>query len=715
MTSLAPQVIPSPERVTSRYSEVHQHKGAILIAHEDNLAVVRHLHPARLLLFARIYFCVTLRNPMVNKALIYFRSCLPFVVASSIGLGTYWQARLPALSSEELRRLASGFHFTTSILPRPEGYLYRSVRAVHPSLARISAWISSVGASVALGDIDSDGLPNDFCLVDPRMDTVEVGPAPGTGKRYEPFVLNPVDVYYDSSTMAPMGCLIADLNEDGLMDVLVYYWGRPPIAFLRRGSHRHNQLGSADFKPVELVPGNPRWYTNAATLADLDGDGHLDLVVGNYFPDGAAILDSRGTGSQDMQNTMSRSSNGGRKHFLLWSEGQSGPDPSVSFKEVTPELTEDVSRGWALAVAAADINGDLLPELYFANDFGPDHFLYNISRPGHLAFKLLKGTGGLFVPKSFVLGEDSFKGMGVDFADIDQRGRLDIFVSNITSTWGLMESNFVWLNSGQTDRLLQGVAPYIQSSDALGLSRSGWAWDAKLADFDNQGELEAIQAVGFIKGDATGWAALQSLATANNEILRHPRYWPRFQPGTDLSGHEHLAFFARGPDHRYYNIAQSLDLTAPSISRGIAIADVDGDGRLDFAVADQWGDSYFYHNDCPNCGSFLGLHLLRSIAPISVHGGIVRERYGHPGSDTPGRPAIGTEATAYLPNGRIVTSQVDGGNGHSGRRSPDLHFGLGQINSHSTVRVELLWRGRGGVPEKATLHLSPGWHTIVLD
>src|SRR5262249_3945682 len=100
--------------------------------------------------------------------------------------------------------------------------------------------------------------------------------------------------------------------------------------------------------------------------------------------------------------------------------------------------------------------------------------------PGSLRFVGLKGRGGFTIPKSFILGEDSFKGMGVDFGDVNNDGRQDIFVSNITSTWGLMESNFLWLNNGELRSMNQGVAPYVQASDDLGLSRSGWAWDAKL-------------------------------------------------------------------------------------------------------------------------------------------------------------------------------------------------------------------------------------------
>src|SRR5205085_144833 len=150
------------------------------------------------------------------------------------------------------------------------------------------------------------------------------------------------------------------------MDILVYYWGRPPIAFLRRNEEgRGSSLTMASFVCREVAPEGGRWFTNAATLADLDGDGHADLIVGNYFPDDARVLDARAVGPSPMQHSMSRADNGGSKHLLLWSGATAGSVPSVRFREARGVLDESVELGWTLAVGAADLDGDLLPEIYF--------------------------------------------------------------------------------------------------------------------------------------------------------------------------------------------------------------------------------------------------------------------------------------------------------------------------------------------------------------
>src|SRR5260370_38139072 len=96
--------------------------------------------------------------------------------------------------------------------------------------------------------------------------------------------------------MAPMGCLGADLNEDGLMDVLVYYWGRTPVAFLRKTGKPGvaSSIQAADYVPVDIVPTGERWFTNALTLADLLGDGPTDTMVSNYFQHAGHILHANG-------------------------------------------------------------------------------------------------------------------------------------------------------------------------------------------------------------------------------------------------------------------------------------------------------------------------------------------------------------------------------------------------------------------------------------
>jgi hypothetical protein len=640
-------------------------------------------------------------------------------VSAAIVVGLYVMARERTVSEAESDAAVNDFRFSRTQLPEAANHPpYKYVRKVHPSVQHIRAYVSTLGAGVALGDLDGDGLQNDVVWVDPRTDQVVCGPVPGTAERYETFSLDPGPAFpnWNPATMCPQGTLLADLNEDGLIDVLVVQWGRSPIVYLRRTpSDSKTQPSAAEFEAQELIKGVDRWYSTTAAVADLDGNGHLDLIIGNYLPDGSRMLDENAQGTETLHDSLARSGNGGGLRFFQFVSATAGRNPTVRF-DLQQDLTaEELTSGWSYAIGPADLDGDLLPEIYIANDFGPDRLLHNRSTPSRFQFAALHGERLFDTPASCVINQDSFKGMGVDIGDINGDGLLDIYVSNLTSPWALTESHFLWLNTGETARMKEGIAPFRQASEELGLSRSGWSWDCRLADLNNDGILEAIQANGFIKGQTNRWPELQSLGTSNNELLNNPKFWPKLQPGDDVSGHDTFAFFVRAGDGRYYDMAPKLELqdgrsmSQAMVTRGISLADVDGDGRLDFAVANQWQESYFYHNECPQPGHFLGLHVLHPLErgqPTLVEPGI-----GHAIEKIPGRPAVGAAVTVRLPDGHRRVAQVDGGTGYAGKRAPDVHLGLGKI---AEAPVEIRWRDPDGHPREETFQLKAGWHTVRL-
>lgn len=620
------------------------------------------------------------------------------VIASCLGVA----AVRPGTSGAERDRLAERFRFTSEYLNGdPAGA--RTERQVQPALRRISAWISAVGASVAVGDIAGTGRDGDACLVDPRDDSVTVRPLPGSAGRYAPFTLTPEGLPWNPRTMAPMGCVTGDFAQNGLTGVLVYYWGRSPVLFLRRTGPDGKPVApsAAAFHATELVSPMSVWNTTTVNLTDVDGDGRPDLIVGNYFPDGAKVLDTEAADDprMAMQDGMSNARNAGSTHVLLWHSGRSGPDPEARFRDAPDALPAGVRHGWALALGAQDLDGDGLPELYIANDFGPDRLLVNHSRPGKPSYSLAEGRRTFTTPKSKVLGHDSFKGMGVAFADLTGRGEPDILVSNITLPYALEESNFVFTRDGPVSDLAKGIAPYHDRSEDLGLSRSGWSWDVKTGDFDHSGTPQILQAVGFVKGGTSKWPELQELAMANDSVLHSPLSWPRVKPGDDLSGAAGNRFWVRTADGRYTDLAKATGLDEKVPSRSYALTDADGDGRLDIVVANQWGRSVHHRNTGPTAGPYLAL---RPVVPAAVPGG------------TATTPAIGARVTVRTADGRTYTQQLQPANGHTGVNSSELLFGLGAgADAQRPVAVEIAWRDATG-PHRTTRSLTPGAHTVVL-
>ncbi|MGJ9423266.1 CRTAC1 family protein [Aeromicrobium sp. CF3.5] len=496
---------------------------------------------------------------------------------------------------------------------------------------------------------------------------------PGSsGAPLESFELRPDGLSYDD-TMAPMGCVPSDINQDGATDIIAYYWGRSPVLFLNQRQPGEGSPKRADFEPHELVSPMAIWNTTAVNVADVDGNGVLDIYVGNYFPDGARVLDPAANSDprMAMQHSMGKARNAGIDRLFLGSAVES-PGEMPEFTDTSTAIPLEAADSWTLAIGFQDMTGDGRPEAYIANDFGPDQLLVNRSTPGTVRLEVVRDQRSLTERRSTALGHGSFKGMGVAYSYDEGEELPRIFVSNITTPWGLQESNFAFYPDGDRDDLLRGRVPFSDRSAQTGIAHSGWAWDIKAVDFLNEGQDDLLQATGFIKGDRNVWPRLQEMAMGNDLILQNPEAWLRIEAGDDVSGHEPNRLW-REMDDQWVDIGGRVGFDE-EVSRGFAVADVNGDGRRDFLVANQWEDSFAYLNTAQTDHRRFSLRVVT------------------PGVGGQPRSMIGATVVINGDDGYSRQAQVYPANGHSGVTDDIVHFGIPEDHRDDAFTATVTWR-----------------------
>lgn len=510
------------------------------------------------------------------------------------------------------------------------------IRFVHqrptfdPKLANIAPHVAGVGASVAVGDFNNDGWP-DLYFTNSRFGApnalymnkgdgtfVDVAASAGVADVNEP------------GAGVSMGAIWGDYDNDGNEDLLVYKYGYLQLF--------HN-LGNGKFEDVTEKAGLHKWMnSNSAVWVDYDRDGLLDLYVSGYFRDDVDLWHLKST--RIMHNSFEFATNGGKNHlFHNLGNGR--------FEDVTDRMGVGSTR-WTLAVTAADFNGDGWPDLFLANDYGPEE-LY-INDQGH-GFHL----------DDVGLSETSKSGMSASLGDVYNRGRLDVFVSNISERGYLFQSNDLRLNFLKEAHRLENVAKGP-------VADAGWAWGAQFGDLDNDGRNELFIANGFISGSRTRsyWYDMSKVAGANRNLFEDAKNWPAIGDAS-LSGYERSRVLVNAEDKGWVDVAKQVGVTDSLDGRAVALADLSNRGALDVIVADQNQRAVVYRSTPDPTNHWTTLKLVGTRS---------------------NRSAIGAEVV--LEAGDLKQRRiVDGGMGFASQNDRRLHFGLGH---HARIdRVTIHW------------------------
>ena len=508
-----------------------------------------------------------------------------------------------------------------------------------PKVQHIAAHIAALGACVSVADVNNDGWP-DLYFTSSRFGTANA------------LYLNQKDgTFRDVATDAgvaqlnrpgegvSMGAVWGDYDNDGNEDLFVSKWGYSQLL--------HN-LGNGKFVDVTEQAGLRRWMnSNGAVWLDFDSDGLLDLYVTGYFRSDIDFWHLKTT--RIMQESWEFASNGGKN--LLFKNLGNG-----RFADVTDSLGVGSTR-WTLAAAAADFNDDGWPDLYLANDYGPEELYLN---RGGKRFEMARAG----------LEDDSKSGMAVALGDVYNRGEHDVFVTNISEKGFLFQGNNLRLNFlkqlGRFDEVASGV-----------VADAGWAWGAQFGDLNNDGLLDLFVANGFISADSTReyWYAMSKIAGAQGNIFEDAKNWPAIG-GASLSGYERSRVLLNRGSAGFEDVAEGAGVADRLDGRGVAMADLFNRGVLDVVVANEKGPALLYRNGSPSpegrggqgvrAGHWLELQLIGTRS---------------------NRNAIGAEVTVEIGPGH-QRQVVDGGSGFCSQNDRRLHFGLG---TQRLGRVTIRW------------------------
>ncbi|HEX9941653.1 MAG TPA: CRTAC1 family protein [Thermoanaerobaculia bacterium] len=523
----------------------------------------------------------------------------------------------------------------TEISAQAGARLTHHTRAFKGEHADVLGMFTAGGATVAVGDYDNDG-DDDLFVTDSdagRPNALLRNELVPAGKLVFKDVAAAAGVAGGNDDLAIVSDAVwFDADNDGRRDLLVARFGTPIL---------YRNLGSGKFRDVSKQAGLTRFANTITAIAfDYDNDSRLDLLFGNYFkPVNLIELPTRHVLPNDLDNAV----NGGG--VALWRNVTEPGSGALRFVEVTAKAGLAHHTGWTLDAGNADLNNDGLQDLYLANDYGTDRLFFN-NGDGTFRDATKEALGGL----------DTKKGMNADMGDYDRDGWLDIYVTNITDEY-MKECNMLWHNNGD--------GTFTDLSKETGTCNTLWGWAAKFGDFDNDG-WEDLFAV-----DGLRSAGKENYIPVLVEMIIKPGIdftdvgsWPHI--GTmSWSGYQKKKLFRNLGAQSFKEVSAEAGVDNDRDGRGIGVADLDNDGRLDLYQTNANQESLLYHNASPRGGHWLELKLVGTKS---------------------NRDAIGARATVKTGDVTLIR-EVNGGNGYASQSSARLHFGLGTATRVDSLEI----------------------------
>jgi hypothetical protein len=495
-----------------------------------------------------------------------------------------------------------------------------TVRNVNGSVDTKRYIIEATGSGVAILDYDRDGWPDIFLV---NGTTIQPS-AKDEQATSHLFHNNHDGTFTDVTTRAGLvstgwgqGACVGDYDNDGNEDIFVTEYGRNRLF--------HNE-GNGTFKQVAEqagVTGSGKEWGTGCAFVDYDRDGRLDIAVANYVHFDLAHTPAPGEGAGCMWKGVA---------VMCGPRGLPSA-PNILFHNLGNGNFEDVSKAsgiekttghYCFSITTLDYNEDGWPDLYVACDSTPA-ILYRNNHDG--TFTDVGADAGV------AFNEDGREqaGMGSTAADYDGDGRIDLFKTNFSD-----DTSTLYHNNGD------GTYNDVTFPAGLGINTDALGWGAMFVDVDNDGWPDLLIANGHVYPEVDS-AKLGAL-------YREPRL-----------------LYSNLGNGRFADISKTAGpgLTDPRSSRGLAIADLFNDGRLEAIVNNLSDRPMLLVNFAKSENHWLGLHLVGT---------------------TSNRDAIGARVT-LTGNKRIWVDEVRSGSSYNSSNDLRLHFGLGVEKTLKDIQV----------------------------